>query len=1004
VAELSSQHAGGAVILTFEDYEVDTRLFELRRQGTAIPLEPQVFEVLLYLVRHHDRFVSKDEIIDHVWPERYISESALSSRIMSARKAIGDSGKEQRLIRTVHGRGYRFLGAVQEIEDGHGSSSVETRLGESTPAIKPRQVDREGQPLLMSLPAASLPAPLIGRDAELAYLHDALHAAMAGSRRIVFVTGEAGLGKTTLVEAFLSELRNSHNLAIGAGQCLEHHGAGEAYLPVLDALGRLCNGPHARDLIAMLAMRAPMWLTQIPWVIAPNDLDALERRVQGATRERMLREMVEWIEIYTAHRTLVLVLEDLHWADPSTVDLIGWIGRRQEPARLLVIGTYRPADVRASGHPLHTVQRELRIRGRCAELALPPLTEEHVSEYLTHRFGDHHLPTELIHQLHERAAGNALFMSSLVDAWVEIGLLAEVDGRWALTADLNALIEIVPHGLKSLIEHQLDQIPADDQSILEAAAVAGPEFSAAMVAAALDRSEESVEIQCTTLARQGRFLRDGQPAVWPDGTVDTRFSFTHTLYQDMLYERVPVGRLVRFHQRIGTRLEAAYHAQDRKPAAELALHFGRGRDPERAAHYLLLAARQALRRTALREAEAYLRQALAIVTGPLLSGRVPHLELDVRATLGSVLFATRGWRSEEAGEVLRPALSLALERNDPGSASSIGLRLASVLLFQGRQAEGDALLADVHPERLPVESLRLAYHSLLSVISFQRGAFNLCVEHGAHGLTRPELGRDELPYALPGEDLAVNCRLWRAHALWYAGYPDRALREMRSALDEVSSLDAAYSLAAGHVHVARLHHLRREPEQVLAAADQAQLVAEEHGYPYPASMARILRGWALTALGRHEEGLEVLDAALVAHRSLGGSKDRPYVLALFAHAKQIAGLHVEGLSAIDEACAALPSDGGHFFEAEIRRLRGVFLCDEESEHDLRAALEIARYQEARSLELRAATSLSRRLMERGSVAETAEVLIPIVEWFAEGHDTPDLLDAMATATLIATAG
>ena len=155
---------------------------------------------------------------------------------------------------------------------------------------------------------------------------------------MVFVTGEAGLGKTTLVEAFVAELGTHGPLWIGHGQCVEHYGAGEAYLPVLEALGRLCRGPGGQELVALLGQQAPTWLVQMPGLVRAADLETLRRRIVGATRERMLRELAEALELLTAQQPLVLVLEDLHWSDPSTLDLLAVLARRREPARLLLIG------------------------------------------------------------------------------------------------------------------------------------------------------------------------------------------------------------------------------------------------------------------------------------------------------------------------------------------------------------------------------------------------------------------------------------------------------------------------------------------------------------------------------------------------------------------------------------------------------------------------------------------------------------------------------------------
>ena len=183
---------------------------------------------------------------------------------------------------------------------------------------------------------------------------------------------------------------------MGRGQCLDHHGAGEAYLPVLEALGRLCRGPQGAGLVAQLAQYAPTWLLQLPAFLSPADLEGLQRRVLGATQERMLRELVEALDVLTAAQPLVLVVEDLHWSDAATLDLLACLARRRGPARLLVLGTYRPVEVLARGHPLYAVKQELSLHGLCQEVALGWLTEAEVAQYLAARFAGVSVPAELV--------------------------------------------------------------------------------------------------------------------------------------------------------------------------------------------------------------------------------------------------------------------------------------------------------------------------------------------------------------------------------------------------------------------------------------------------------------------------------------------------------------------------------------------------------------------------------------------------------------------------------
>jgi predicted ATPase len=336
----------------------------------------------------------------------------------------------------------------------------------------------------------------VGREAESQQLCGWLERALCGERQVVFVTGEAGIGKTTLMEAFLDQVAADGNLWIARGQCIEHYGVGEAYLPILDALGRLCRDSEGERLVPLLRQYAPTWLVQLPWLLNATDREGLQREIFGATRERMLREMAETIEAFTIETALVLVLEDLQWSDYSTLDLVSFLARRRELARLLVIGTYRPVDVIVGEHPLKAVKRELEVHGQCVDLPLEVLSEADVAAYLAARFPANSLPTELAQLIYRRTDGNPLFIVNVVEDLIAQGVIGQREGQWELGATLEDIEVGVPESIQQMIAQQLERLSAEEQQVLEAASVAGVEFSAAAVAAALETEVAQVEERC----------------------------------------------------------------------------------------------------------------------------------------------------------------------------------------------------------------------------------------------------------------------------------------------------------------------------------------------------------------------------------------------------------------------------------------------------------------------------------------------------------------------------
>src|SRR5262245_48090142 len=485
-------------LLRFGPYRLDPMNGQLWRGTLVVKLTPKALAVLRHLVQQPGQVATKEEFFRVVWPDTVVSDAALTSCIQELRQALHDEAKNPRYIETVHPRGYRWIAAVQ-------SSRFKVPSSKSPPASRTQH-------------PASL---LVGREPELAQLHAWLEKALKGERQLVFVTGEPGIGKTALVEAFLAQMAADEKVWIARGQCIEHYGAGEPYLPILEALGRLCREPRGQRVRAVLERNAPTWLSQLPALLTGNELEALQRKTAGATQQRMLREFAEALEVLTAEQPWVLALEDLHWSDYSTLELLFFLARRREQACLLVLGTYRPVEVLVREHPLKGVKQKLQMHRQCQELALDFLREAHVAEYLTQRFvlpspasvgegwGEDLSPAVLrglARLIHQRADGNPLFMVNMVDYVVAQGSLVEGDGRWEFKGGLEAVAGGVPENLQQLIERQIERLSPADQRVLGVASVAGVEFSAAAVAAGLAKEGEEVEERCTELASAGTLL------------------------------------------------------------------------------------------------------------------------------------------------------------------------------------------------------------------------------------------------------------------------------------------------------------------------------------------------------------------------------------------------------------------------------------------------------------------------------------------------------------------
>ncbi|MEW6213049.1 MAG: AAA family ATPase, partial [Acidobacteriota bacterium] len=549
--------------ISFPPFRLDCGNQRLYRDGAPIPLRPKAFEVLQYLSERPGQLVTKNELLDALWPETSVTDTVLKVCVREIREALADDTRSPKFIETAHRRGYRFIANVKE-------PYRQAAQGEQT-GSPAHLIGNEARTRL----AESRADEVVGREEEITRLEGLLEKPLKGRRQLVFVTGEPGIGKTALVEAFLARGCKDAETLVAHGRCLEQYGSSEAYLPMLEAVSRLCR--ESERIVAVLGRHAPTWLAQIPWLISDRDREALQREILGATRERMLREMAEAVEALTASNPLVLVLEDLHWSDYSTLDLITYLARRNEPARLMVIGTYRPAEVISARHPLNAVKRELQAHGQCEELPLKFLNEGAVAEYLSVRFPCNHFPPDLAHLIHQRTDGNPLFIINLLDFFLTRGLIAELGGQWRLTEALEQVEIGMPDNIRQIIEKQIDHLNEEEQRVLETASVAGVEFSTAAVSAALGKDIIKVEETCENLVRRHLFLRPVGSSELPEGEIAARYGFIHALYQNALYDRVPMARRAHLHKRIGEQAEIAFGTRAGELAAELAMHFDKAR-------------------------------------------------------------------------------------------------------------------------------------------------------------------------------------------------------------------------------------------------------------------------------------------------------------------------------------------------------------------------------------------------------------------------------------------
>ncbi len=701
---------------------------------------------------------------------------------------------------------------------------------------------------------------------------------------------------------------------------MEHYGASEPYLPILEALGRLGRAPDGERLIAALRQYAPTWLVHLPALLSPTEREPLQRQEQGTTPQRMIRELAEALEALTAEHPLLLVLEDLHWSDVSTLDLLSVVARRAERARLFIIGSYRPAEVLGNGHPLRTVTQELHLHKQCEELRLGLLSEEDVTAYLRKRLsaGAHsRAPFQrLATLLHRRTDGNPLFLVSVVEDFVTQGALVQHDENWTLLEGGATIERSVPENIRQLVARQGERLSRAAQRILEAGSVAGMEFSAAAVAAALAWDVADIEEQCAALAGRQQFLRLAGIADWPDGTRAARYGFLHALYQQLWHERVSVSQLQRWHVRIGERKEAAYGERLREIATELAVHFEQGRDYRRAVQYLHLAGENATRRNAHREAISLLTKGLELLKTLPDTAERTRQELALHITLGTPLQATRGFSSPEVGASYTRARELCQQVGETRQLFSVlnGLRTFHQVrgeLLPAREL-AEQLLDLAQREQDP--TLLVVAHWAVGSTFFSLGELGAAQAHLEQSLTLYNAQRHSSQVFLlsGGIEPGVFGLSWTAFVLWQLGYPAQALQQSQAARTLAQELSYPLSLAGARVLAAQLHQLRREGPLTQEWAEAAMTLVHEHGFPGWLGRGAILQGWALAEQGQVEEGIAQMRQGLATCQAIGVGTFQSYNLALLAEAYGKAGQAEEGLAALAEALALVDKSGERF--------------------------------------------------------------------------------------------
>ena len=838
--------------------------------------------------------------------------------------------------------------------------------------------------------------PLVGREQEVGLLVERWEQVKAGQGQVVLLTGEAGIGKSRLVHMLKDHVADEPSIRWECRNAEYYQNT--ALFPLVDLFQRIWRfeaqetpeekfgklehalSQYRVPLEESVQLFAPLLSVPIPENPYPP-LTLSPQRQRQKTLETIVAILLELAE----RQPVLLIIEDLHWTDPSTLELLNLVLDQTPTASVLVLLTCRP-----------TFQPSWSHRSYLTEITVNRLSQPQIKRMTAHVAGDKPLSHEVCVQIADKTDGVPLFVEEITKAILESGQLKEVDGHYHLTGALPSMA--IPATLQDALMARLDRL-VTAKAVAQYAAVIGRQC-------AYDVLSTVSQLDAATLQRElGRLVEAEmvyQRGVPPQAT----YTFKHALIQDAAYASLLKRTRQQYHQRIAQVLEVQFPDTALLQPELVAHHYTEAGLSAQAVLYWQKAGQRAMERSAYTEAITHLSKGLEVLK--TLSDTPEHLqqELDLQLALGPALVVIRGPASPAVEQAYARAQELCQQVGETPQRFPV---LWGLWRFYNNRAEyqraralGERLLSlaqQVHDAALLLE----AHHALWSTLLWS-GEFASARAHleQGRGLYDPQQHHAHARL-YGGHDPGVCGLHCAALSLWILGYPDQALQSLREALTLAQALAHPPSLAPPLDFATMLHQFRREQQATYEWAEALMALATEQGFAEHLAKATILRGWALAAQGQGAEGTAQVRQGLAAHQATGSEQHRPYYLALLAEAYGSIGQTAEGLSLLAEALATVDRTGGRWWEAELHRLQGELLLAQagesqqvsEAEACFHQALTLARRQQAKSWELRAAMSLSRLWQQQGKRAEAHALLAPIYGWFTEGFDTADLQEAKA---------
>ena len=976
-------------LLSFGAYTFDPNNGELQCGNQKQDLTPKDSNVLNCLLNQHGALVTKDQLFSEVWGNQAISDGVLKASIKRIRRVLGDSYKSPKYIETVRSRGYRFLLPVKYLDR-------ESRQQEAT----------SSKSLLLSETTDEF-NPIIGRDGVIKSLNKRLQSVLNYESHTLFITGPAGIGKSFLIDKFIQLVPYDIDAVIAKGHCINDPISKEAYFPILTAINELITKIDNGFAESSLRRVAPMWLTQFPWLLDEHELSSFQKNLQGVAASRMLRELSAFLETIAQKYLVILILEDLHWSDHSTLAAINHLVKTTKNSKLLILSAFRPLE----GNEIKVINyfSEQLVKREIEKIELKPFSRSDIKRYLSFKGSGNVDKTLLANWLYKNTEGLPLFVINLYKFIENNGWLSAKDLFVELAFSGERFKRHIPENLRTLIQQQIEQLPNLEKSLLKIASVFGEKFNVSFINHLLSESFDELVKTSENLIKKHGLLKQSGLIRSSNGSLDTVYSFAHSWFQKVAYELIPAIEVTEYHHRAGHHLENVFSNNVGKVAPALATHFEKSNHLQKAVSYRKIASQTALGRHAIEDSIEHINHGLRLINESSREINTDRSELDLQTLLGTALVATKGYAHPSVEKAYTRAHSLCLEVEENVSLLPILYGLCMYYMVKGDFQSGDKLrelfLNIATRGKCPEEMLCWGY-ALFCMTSWYQGDHiessnfaDLAIEH-----YDPQDHQNFVQ--IYGVDAGIACLLHKSLSYWVMGFPSEASSEMVNTIALAEKYANPFMQAWVFCFAGWLSTFFSQFVKAGEYAKKSIALSHKHGIEYWNIQASILNCWAETKIGNDQDTASKIGDFISKHKLTGTNLITSKFLMIQADCYELEGNTDEALHCIDNALKIVETYNEKWWESELLRYKaeltikrfGETAYTNPSNKELinstyDKSVKLSKNQYAKSLELRSTLSWANFMVRVGRQENARKSVSDIYNWFENRDQTHDTQQA-----------